>query len=136
MKWVADPGLDGDVYADRPYLYGPAASSVNALYIGGKGMGEEESGGEGGVGGVKEAGLVVEEGGSAEGVLHRREKGIPEDGPARKKFFLNEENRRGWEWEAGRSYGCDFFNPYLDFNGMHSYSMPSVRSSYLQRACK
>ncbi|OAP62449.1 hypothetical protein AYL99_04652 [Fonsecaea erecta] len=33
VKWWIDPGLDGDVYADRPYLYGPALSSWNILRI-------------------------------------------------------------------------------------------------------
>jgi hypothetical protein len=47
----------------------------------------------------------------------RKENGIPESEAARKKHFLNEENRKEWEWEAGKIYGCDFFNPYLDFNG-------------------
>ncbi|KAI9848767.1 MAG: hypothetical protein M1830_007272, partial [Pleopsidium flavum] len=31
VKWAIDPGLDGDVYADRPHLYGPALSSLNVV---------------------------------------------------------------------------------------------------------
>lgn len=108
MKWVVDPGLDGDVYADKPYLYGPAASSVNVLHVG---KGEPGT-----------AGLVFEEGGDEEGVRHRDESGIPGDMAARKKWFLNEENRKAWKWEKGRTYGCDFFNPYLDFNGISPMS--------------
>lgn len=106
VKWMVDPGLDGDVYADEPYLYGPAASSFNVLYVGEGG--EEE--------GVEEAGLLFEEGGDEEGEEHRGECGIPEGDAARKKHFLTEANRREWDWEEGRSYGCDFFNAYLDFN--------------------
>jgi hypothetical protein len=108
VKWVVDPGLDGDVYAERPYLYGPAASSVNTLWIGGKDGKAEE---------VGEDGFIFQEGGDEEGNALRGEKGIPESEAARKKYFLTEENRKNWNWEAGRSYGCDFFNPYLDFNG-------------------
>jgi len=104
VKWVVDPGLDGDVYADKPYMYGPAASSVNTLHIG---KGEEIH---------PEAGLIFTEGGDDEGVKSRKEKGIPETEAARKKHFLVEENRKQWDWEEGQSYGCDFFNPYLDFN--------------------
>lgn len=100
-----DPGLDGDVYADKPYLYGPAGSSVNLMEVGGKRVGEN---GEG---------LVVEEGGD---LGHRKERGVPEGEAARKKWFLTEENRKQWEWESGRGYGCDFFNPYLDFNGIYA----------------
>ena len=110
VKWAVDPGLDGDVYAEKPYLYGPAASSVNTLYVGTKG-GKSKAG-------EHEAGLVFEEGGEEDGLELRREKGVPDTEAARKKHFLNEENRTEWEWEEGRVYGCDFFNPYLDFNGI------------------
>ncbi|TVY55058.1 UPF0590 protein, partial [Lachnellula suecica] len=109
VKWVADPGLDGDVYAEKPYLYGPAASSVNTLHVGSKG-------GDSKVMGKNGEGLVWEEGGDEEGGKVRKEGGVPDGEAARKKFFLTESNRSGWEWEAGRTYGCDFFNPYLDFN--------------------
>lgn len=36
VKWLIDPGIDGDPYADQPYLYGPALSSWNYLWIGDK----------------------------------------------------------------------------------------------------
>jgi hypothetical protein len=128
VKWAVDPGLDGEPYADKPYMYGPAASSVNLLHVGSK-SGSKSNGGESGevdveiVGNkqAEDAGLVFEEGGDGEGLEHRREKGVPDGDAARKKFFLSEENRKAWTWEEGRAYGCDFFNPYLDFNGM-SYS--------------
>lgn len=102
------------MYADQPYLYGPANSSVNTLHIGPKG-GKTE--GNGSAKGDDYPGLVFEEGGDEDGLKHRKERGIPDSELARKKHFLNEENRKAWEWEAGREYGCDFFNPYLDFNG-------------------
>ena len=50
---VIDPGLDGDVYADEPYLYGPAASSINTIHIGPKQEGNEERDEE-----TSDAGLV------------------------------------------------------------------------------
>jgi hypothetical protein len=109
VKWLVDPGLDGDVYADQPYLYGPAASSVNTLHI--RGIGQVDGQPE------NDAGLVFTEGGDEDGMSLRKEKGIPDTEAARKKHFLNEEKRKDWEWEAGKIYGCDFFNPYLDFNG-------------------
>lgn len=116
VKWVVDPGLDGDVYADEPYLYGPAASSVNTLYVGSKNESNEDKEEE-----LREEGLVFEEGGDIDGVEHRKEKGVPETEAARKKHFLNIEHRKTWDWEGGRTYGCDFFNPYLDFNGEPSF---------------
>ncbi|KAJ8069998.1 hypothetical protein OCU04_000402 [Sclerotinia nivalis] len=123
VKWMVDPGLDGDVYADEPYLYGPAASSFNVLYVG--------EGGEGDGEGVEDAGLMFEEGGDEEGEEHRRECGIPDGEAARKKYFLTEANRRDWDWEEGRTYGCDFFNAYLDFNNfalkLPGFTMPIMK---------
>jgi Protein of unknown function (DUF1769) len=125
VKWAIDPGLDGDVYADEPYLYGPLASSINTLRVGEKETKDEEA--QNGQGkGEKEAqkmmgsngeGMVIEEGGEGEGEELRRETGVPETEAARKKWFLQEENRKEWEFEAGREHWGDFFNPYLDFNG-------------------
>lgn len=33
VKWWIDPGLDGDPYADSPYLFGPALSSFNHVRV-------------------------------------------------------------------------------------------------------
>jgi Protein of unknown function (DUF1769) len=86
---------------------------MNTLHVGSKtGEGREALPVQG------DAGLVYEEGGSDEGLETRRENDIPDTESARKKFFLNEDNRKNWEWEGGRTYGVDFFNAYLDFNGM------------------
>jgi hypothetical protein len=65
-----------------------------------------------------EAGLVIEEGGSNQGLEIRHKNDVPETEAARRRFFLSEEHRKKWEWEGGRTYGVDFFNAYLDFNGM------------------
>lgn len=35
VKWWIDPGLDGDPYADSPYLFGPALSSFNHIHVSG-----------------------------------------------------------------------------------------------------
>ena len=125
--------MDGDVYAEKPYLYGPAGSSVNLLHVGNVdgGKGVEKYHGEDG------EGLVFGEGGDEEGCEARSQAGIPDTDAARKKWFLNEENRKGFEWEAGRGYGCDFFNPYLDFNGAFppSPSAPIVREPGNIRRC-
>ncbi|POS82799.1 hypothetical protein EPUL_005850 [Erysiphe pulchra] len=111
MKWFIDPGLEGDVYADKPYLYGPLGSSINTLYIGSmehKYLGKNN--------GDPNAGLLFTEGGCDEGIVLRKSKEIPDTEVGRKKYFLNRKNQSSWWWEAGREYGCDFFNPYLDFN--------------------
>ena len=107
VKWAVDPGLEGDVYADRPWLYGRVGGSVNVLRVGEKGEGEEDGNGDGG---------VLEEGGDGEGVKVREEAGMPEGAKERRAWFLKE-GGDSWVWEGGRVYRGDFFNGYLDFNG-------------------
>ena len=98
------------MYSDKPYLYGNALSSINALRIG-----EKVKDGADLPGGDEEA---LEEGGDGEGAKWREERGVPETADARKKHFLTKGQAEEWEWEAGRVYKADFFNPYLDFNSM------------------
>ncbi|KAL8700259.1 MAG: hypothetical protein Q9224_001047 [Gallowayella concinna] len=114
VKWAIDPGLDGDVYADKPYLYGNALSSINVLSIGPK-VGSEGL----------EAGKIVEseheeaitEGGFQGGQELRESLNIPGNAAARQKWFLGGHDRlENWQWESDRLYKADFFNPYLDFN--------------------
>ncbi|KAL8725687.1 MAG: hypothetical protein Q9166_007201 [cf. Caloplaca sp. 2 TL-2023] len=110
VKWAIDPGLDGDVYADKPYLYGNALSSINVLSVGPKvefkkpeELGNEEE--------------AIKEGGFRGGQEVRENLNIPGDAAARQKWFLGGHDRlETWQWEAGRLYKADFFNPYLDFN--------------------
>lgn len=106
MKWAVDPGLDGDAYAEKPYLYGNALSSVNVLRVGGKE-------GEVMVDGV----IGIEEGGEGGGEEVRKELGVPATAGERKKWFLKGEEKERWVWEGGRVYWGDFFNGFLDFNG-------------------
>ncbi|KFY52989.1 hypothetical protein V496_08007 [Pseudogymnoascus sp. VKM F-4515 (FW-2607)] len=118
VKWAVDPGLEADVYADQPWLFGKFLSSIDKLWLGSK------SGDPAGSAGAKKSGnifddkigILVEEGGEADGLAYRKEKGIPDSAAARKKHFLVEGNRKGFEFEAGRPVFVDFGNPYLDFN--------------------
>lgn len=103
VKWWIDPGLDGDAYADKPHLYGPALSSFNVLHLG---SGEHDE---------KKGGLWFEEGGDEEGEEKREELGLPDTGKARMKWALNDANKETFVFEYGKTYGFDFFNPYLDF---------------------
>lgn len=117
MKWFIDPGLYGDVYAEEPYLYGPLLSSMNVLRVGPKDDKAQERVEE--VRSNAEEGDSLQEGGDGDGMEVRRELGIPDDAAGRKKHFLGSEaNLKAFTFEEGREYGNDFFNPYLDFNGM------------------
>ncbi|KAJ4163611.1 hypothetical protein LMH87_005328 [Akanthomyces muscarius] len=100
VKWWIDPGLDGDAYADKPHLYGPALSSFNVLEMG---AGKHDA---------DKGGLWFEEGGEE---ATRQELGLPDTGKARMKWALNDANKDKFVFEYGKTYGLDFFNPYLDF---------------------
>lgn len=104
VKWWIDPGLDGDAYADRPYLYGPALSSFNCVHVGA------------GTHDVARGGLWFEEGGDEAGLAARLALGAPDQPKPRMKWALRPENKAKWVFEYGRTYGLDFFNPYLDFS--------------------
>jgi hypothetical protein len=104
-RWV-DPGMEAEPYSDKPYIRGPVMSSVNTFHICDKEAGKF---GEG----------VLKEGadkGDAEKV--QKDTGIPHDEAARRKWFLEKKKREDWVFEVGRSYDNDFYNGYLDFNGL------------------
>ncbi|KIW72596.1 hypothetical protein PV04_00777 [Phialophora macrospora] len=132
VKWWIDPGLDGDMYADKPYLYGPALSSWNVLHIGDHVIlkdqlqtpsgEEEEDRDEKHEWKAPHASAeefhhtIIEEGCEGSGCELRSSLSIPADSAARKKHFLTASNLSAFTFEAGRLYQADFGNPYLDFN--------------------
>lgn len=119
VKWWIDPGLEGDAYADKPYLYGPGLSSFNQLRICEKVVHDSKPK-------DKEAWkvpnaasfheIIVEEGADGDGEEAREEAGIPDYAPGRKKHFLTRANLEAFTFEKGRLYQTDFGNGYLDFN--------------------
>ncbi|ODA79542.1 hypothetical protein RJ55_05136 [Drechmeria coniospora] len=119
VKWWIDPGLDGDAYADRPHLYGPALSSFNAIHVG-QGEYDEEKGG-----------LWFEEGGDDKGKQARADKGMPDNSKARMKWALRDDSKQNWVFEYGQTYGLDFFNPYIDFSTLSlrlpGFQLPIVK---------
>lgn len=106
VRWWIDPGLDGDAYADKPFLYGPALSSFNTIHVG-KGEFDEEKGG-----------LWFEEGGDEDGLEAREEVGAPLTSKARMKWALRADAKEKWVFEYDQTYGLDFFNPYLNFSDL------------------
>ena len=101
VRWWIDPGLDGDAYADKPFLYGPALSSFNAMAVG---AGEFDEG---------KGGIWVQEGGDQ---AKREKYDMPADSKARMKWALNDEAKEDFVFEYGQTYAVDFFNPYVDFS--------------------
>ncbi|KAI1088629.1 DUF1769-domain-containing protein [Rostrohypoxylon terebratum] len=104
VKWWIDPGLEGDAYADQPYLYGPALSSFNSIHVGTGDVNPEKGG------------LWFEEGGDESGLKERRDVGAPATAKERMKWALKPANKSRWVYQYGKTYCLDFFNPYLDFN--------------------
>jgi hypothetical protein len=111
VKRFLDPGIDGDPYAEKPYLYGPVLSSVNAFRIvkSPDASKDDEFG--------KHAITEGPRGPEAE-KQWKEEWKIPETVNARAAFFLDKKNRDDFWFEPGWEYEFDFFNGYLDFNGM------------------
>ncbi|KAI9896320.1 hypothetical protein N3K66_008492 [Trichothecium roseum] len=117
VRWWIDPGLDGDAYADKPYLYGPALSSFNTLRVG-PGVFDEARGGLWIEEGEDLPPDVVDDGGEDDDEIeqgHRDSVGMPADAAARKKWALGDQPKKNWLFEYGKTYGLDFFNPYVDF---------------------
>ncbi|KAL4885858.1 hypothetical protein BJY04DRAFT_118637 [Aspergillus karnatakaensis] len=110
VQWTIDPSLDGDAYADKPYLYSPGVATWNQFRVG-----EKIENSDGGKGLPDVHDIVVEEG-EEEGVEVRKEAGVPESVDGRRGFFGNEGNRKGWDFEENRVYMAGFGNGYLDFN--------------------
>lgn len=115
VKWFIDPGIDGDVYAEKPYLFGPLLSSINVLNIGDQGASSAS----------ETQDQTYSEGGSQDGNKIREDLSIPSGSSQRMKYFLTEEKRKQFTFEPGREYRCDFFNPYLDFNEL-ALKVPGV----------
>jgi len=122
VKWWIDPGLEGDVYADKPYFYGPALSSMNAVHCGAASQPDDAASG---------LGLWFEEGGDTEGMAARQAVGAPTGAKERMKWALGAESKEKWMWEYGKTYGMDFFNPYLDFNNF-SLRLPGFQMGILR----
>ena len=119
MRWWIDPGLEGDAYADKPYLYGPALSSWNQFKICEKVVNDDKMGDKDAWKIPNAASFheeIVEEGAEGDGEEAREESGIPNDAAARKKHFLTKSHLEDFTFEKGRLYQADFGNGYLDFN--------------------
>lgn len=96
FKYAIDPGVHGDPYADKPYIYGPALSSVNYIHKLEEGEEPEEMNGP------------IEE---------------PE-ASTRYKKYLNQEELKNFTFKKGETYAFDFSNPYLDMSTSPKIKMP------------
>lgn len=116
VQWAVDPGLEADVYADEPWLYGRFLSSIDALSLGKPNEAAVEPEEEDLPVFDDKIGILVNEGGCGTGLKLREEKKIPTAAAARKKYFLKEANRKDFVLEKGKEVRANFGNGYLDFN--------------------
>ncbi|KAF2799170.1 DUF1769-domain-containing protein [Melanomma pulvis-pyrius CBS 109.77] len=110
---LLDPGLFGDPYSDRPYLYGPGLSSFFSFRIGEHVS--DVSADDQLATFANDAKSVIEEGADGSGQRIRADQHIPAKTNKRRKNFLDPKKLDDFTFEAGRMYQADFFNPYLDF---------------------
>ncbi|CAZ86071.1 unnamed protein product [Tuber melanosporum] len=98
-RWI-DPSLDADVYADEPWIFGPALASMSAISTSSPSSPPcpEKKGGGGG----EEVGGLVED------------NGMGLTAKARRKHFLTERRRKEWVFEPGKVYEMEFSGPWLD----------------------
>lgn len=115
--------MQGDLYAEQPWIYGSVLSSMNVIHVKGPntpapsevGTAEEEVVGETEVegGALEDGDAVMEEDTSAIASVALP---IPQTSAGRKKFFLDDAKKREVSFRKGYTYGFDFFGPWLDFN--------------------
>lgn len=96
FKYTIDPGVEGDVYADKPWIYGALLSSINSMEKIDKGTAPD----------------------SITGPIDEP------DSSARYKKYLVKENLDSFTFRAGETYAFDFSNPYLDMSTTPKIKMP------------
>lgn len=101
---MVDPGVDGDPWADKPFIYGPCLSSINRIQIVGPG-GDKSSSSD-------EPNPVEED----MTLCHVDGLDIPTDASGRMKYFLKKERREKFVWEEGKTYRMEFCNGFIDFD--------------------
>lgn len=128
LKHAIDPSIFGDVYSDKPYLYGPALTSFNkiARY---PATASSENGDEDELEWPSPPGIFKENLQDPAGENGKGEFKYlpPDDSAARRKYFLTESHRTDFRFQAGsdvESYGFDFYTPYLDLGKQFAVKLP------------
>lgn len=91
LRWI-DPGLECDLYAEKPWAVSPVLVTMTAL----NDIGTKQESWEG-----------VEE--------HWQDR---EDAQKRRRYFANKENRKKITFKRDNSYAMEFSNGFLDFKAL------------------
>lgn len=115
--------MQGDLYAEQPWIYGSVLTSMNVIRVKGPGtpapseVGTAEevvvSETEVDTEALEDDDTVMVEDTSAMASTALQ---IPQTAAGRKKFFLDDANKQEVSFRKGYTYGFDFFGPWLDFN--------------------
>lgn len=113
--------MQGDLYAEQPWIYGSVLSSMNVIRVKGPNRSapsEPRTAESNDL--VRKTKIDVEDGDSVMEedmtAIASTALPIPSTSAGRKKFFLDDAKRRGVEFRKGYTYGFDFFGPWLDFD--------------------
>ncbi|KAG9690427.1 hypothetical protein KCU95_g12584, partial [Aureobasidium melanogenum] len=102
VKGFVDSSLKCDPNADQPWLNGPVLCSTAITFsIGSKNTCEIPA--------------ILAEGGLSDDSAIRKSHNIPTSESQRRKYFLDEKNRKDFVFEKGRCYAFDFHNGYIDW---------------------
>ncbi|KAK9475938.1 hypothetical protein V1514DRAFT_338447 [Lipomyces japonicus] len=108
FNYVVDPSANGDFYAEKPYLYGYAVTSTNAMALAGNATKSDPYLREN-VSGINPNDGINEI--------------IPTAAAERRSFFLHAQNRQKFWFESGVEYKFDFSTKYIDMGGNKDYSI-------------
>lgn len=104
FKKLVDPSVDGDAYADQPYLYGRALTSFTTIYY-----------------------------------KEKDQDWVSLDQPSaskRRQNYLQEEERRKFEFSAGTLYYLEFATPYLEINNeTQAVCLPGFKYDVTKLTC-
>lgn len=121
-KWV-DPGMQGDLYAEQPWIYGSVLTSMNVIRVKGPGTPAPSEVGTAEEVVVSETEVDTETLEDDDTVMVEDTSAmastalqIPQTAAGRKKFFLDDAKKQEVSFRKGYTYGFDFFGPWLDFN--------------------
>jgi hypothetical protein len=104
FKWIVDPSVEGDVYSDKPYLYGRALTSINRI--------RQDS--ERHEGRVEWAGFFNQE----------KLKDTEYVGSERMKHYMIEDERKQFEFGTIDTWDFDFYTPYLSMGDSFAIKLP------------
>ncbi|TGZ80160.1 DUF1769-domain-containing protein [Ascodesmis nigricans] len=104
---IIDPGVDGDPYADRPFIYGPCLSSINYMRI----CSPDESSSSSSSSSPE---IITEDFRLASDPDLEIP---PENAKQRMKYFLDADRRRKFTFRKGVTYKMDFANGFIEFDG-------------------